>query len=238
MKNNRKELMAALSRCARSRNALEAAVFVLLVSMTAVSAAMVKEARHLPPLASVAQPGFVDRTTPVISTVSTQSTAPVAPALETNSVETSQVEPTQAEAARAERLLERQAAQVRWFNGRPVRPARVVWMKVTAYSPDARSCGKFADGITATLHSVQTNGGNLVAADTRLFPFGTMLSIEGYDEGNIVPVLDRGGAIKGHHIDLLMPTHKVARQWGVKRMPVVVWEFADGKPMDDPRKFR
>ncbi len=232
MKNNRKELMTALSRCARSRHALEAGVFVVLVSMTAVSAAMVKEAQHLPALASVAQRG-PDRTTPVITTVSNPGT----PA-ETSIVETVEVEPTQAEAVRAERLLERQAAQVRWFNGRPVRPARVVWMKVTAYSPDARSCGKFADGITATLHSVQTNGGHLVAADTRLFPFGSMLSIEGYDEGNIVPVLDRGGAIKGHHIDLLMPTHKVARQWGVKRMPVVVWEFADGKPMDDPRKFR
>ncbi|MDQ7012479.1 MAG: 3D domain-containing protein [Planctomycetota bacterium] len=232
MKNNRKELMAAFSRRVRTRNALEAGVFVVLVSMTAVSAAMVKEAQHLPALASVAQRG-PDRTTPVITTVSNPGT----PA-ETPIVETVEVEPTQAEAARAERLLERQAAQVRWFNGRPVRPARVVWMKVTAYSPDARSCGKFADGITATLHSVQTNGGNLVAADTRLFPFGTMLSIEGYDEGNIVPVLDRGGAIKGHHIDLLMPTHSQARRWGVERMPVVVWEFADGKPMDDPRKFR
>ncbi len=36
------------------------------------------------------------------------------------------------------------------FNGRPVRPARIVRMMVTAYSPDARSCGAFADGITAS----------------------------------------------------------------------------------------
>lgn len=224
MKNNRKELAASLSRWLCSRNTIEAGVFVVLVAMTAVSAAMVKEARHLPALASVAQRA------PESATI-----VPVAnraePVVEV-------IEPTPAEAERAERMLERKAEQVRWFNGRPVRPGRVVWMTVTAYSPDARSCGKFADGVTATLHSVETNGGHLVAADTKLFPFGSMLSIDGYDDGDIVPVLDRGGAIKGHHIDLLMPTHKEARQWGVKRMPVIVWEFADGKPMDDPRKFR
>ncbi|MFG0260404.1 MAG: 3D domain-containing protein [Phycisphaerales bacterium JB041] len=232
MKNNRKALLEALCRWLTTRASVEAGVFVLLVAMTAVSAAMVKEASHLPALASVAQPG-ADRAGATIVATASRTPATNAPA-----AEPVKLEPTPAEAERAERILERKAEQVRWFNGRPVRPARVVWMTVTAYSPDARSCGQFADGITATLHSVETNGGHLVAADTRLFPFGSMLSVEGYDEGNIVPVLDRGGAIKGHHIDLLMPTHKQARQWGVKRMPVVVWEFADGKPMEDPRKFR
>ncbi|VAX40461.1 hypothetical protein MNBD_PLANCTO03-1228, partial [hydrothermal vent metagenome] len=148
------------------------------------------------------------------------------------------VTPTPAEAVRAERMIEQAATHTRWFNGRPIRPARVLWMQVTAYSPDARSCGKFADGITATLHSVETNGGNLVAADTRLFPFGTLFSIEGYADGNVVPVMDRGGAIKGHHLDLLMPTHRQAIRWGNQRMPVILWEYADGKPLDDPRKFR
>lgn len=232
MKENHKAMMDALCRRLSTRNSIEAIVFVLLVAMTGVSAAMVKEASHLPPLASVAQPGTgrANTQTLIAANRAASAKAPV--------VEAVSPEPTPAEAERADRLLERKAEQVRWFNGRPVRPARVVWMTVTAYSPDARSCGLFADGITATLHSVETNGGNLVAADTRLFPFGSMLSVEGYDEGDIVPVLDRGGAIKGHHIDLLMPTHNQARQWGVKRMPVVVWEFADGKPMEDPRKFR
>lgn len=232
MKNNHKAMLDALCRRLSTRASVEAGVFVLLVAMTAVSAAMVKEASHLPALASVAQPG-ADR-----ASASIVATANRKPVVNAPAPGTAEVEPTPAEAERAEQILERKAEQVRWFNGRPVRPARVVWMTVTAYSPDARSCGQFADGITATLHSVETNGGHLVAADTRLFPFGSMLSVEGYDEGNIVPVLDRGGAIKGHHIDLLMPTHKQARQWGVKRMPVVVWEFADGKPMEDPRKFR
>lgn len=208
---------------------MEAGAFVLLACLSAVSAAMVKEAQHLPPMASVARPvqsAVAAETRPAVSPVSFEAPMVV------------QVQPTPIEAARAERLLDAQRENVRWFNGRPVRPARVVWMKVTAYSPDERSCGEFADGLTATLHPVGTNGGYLVAADTRLFPFGSMLSVEGYADGDIVPVLDRGGAIKGHHIDLLMPTHRGAMRWGVKRMPVIVWEFADGKPMEDPRKFR
>jgi len=111
-------------------------------------------------------------------------------------------------------------------------------MKVTAYSADAASCYPFADGQTATLHSVEANGGFLVAADTDLLPFGTMLSIEGYNDGKVVPVLDRGGAIKGNRLDLLFPSHKEALQWGVKTLDVVVWEYADGKPAVDPRKQR
>ena len=127
---------------------------------------------------------------------------------------------------------------IRWFNGRPVRPARTITMTVTAYSPDAASCYPYADGQTATLHGVDTNGGFLVAADTDLLPFGSMLTIEGYAGDTVVPVLDRGGAIKGNRLDLLFPTHEAALQWGVKTIDVVVWEYADGKPADDPRKLR
>jgi len=115
------------------------------------------------------------------------------------------------------------------FNGRPVTPVGTIRMKVTAYSPDARSCGKFADGITASGYSVLTNGGMMVAADTRLLPFGTLLSIPGYDAGGIVPVLDRGGAIKGNRLDVLFPTHEAALQWGVRDLVVTIWDYADGR---------
>ena len=127
---------------------------------------------------------------------------------------------------------------VRWFNGRPAKPDRTIWMRVTAYSPDSRSCGTSDDGLTATMHSVETNGFRLVAADPKVLPYGSMVSIEGYDKGHIVPVLDCGGAIKGNHIDLLFPTHEQARQWGSKLMNVVVWKYIDGKPAENPRKVR
>jgi 3D (Asp-Asp-Asp) domain-containing protein len=118
--------------------------------------------------------------------------------------------------------------EIRYFNGRPVRPVKTYWMTVTAYSPDERSCGKWADGITASNKSVWTNAMQLVAADTRLLPFGSLLTIEGYADNQIVPVEDRGGAIKGMRLDLLYATHREALQWGVQRMPVTVWEYIDG----------
>ena len=129
-------------------------------------------------------------------------------------------------------------ATIRWFDGRPIRPARTVIMRVTAYSPDARSCDDSADGLTATLHSVQTNGWKLVAADKKVLPMGSMVSIPGYDQGMVVPVLDVGGKIKGNHLDVLFPTHEQAVAWGSRRLRVTVWEFADGKPAANPRRLR
>lgn len=129
-------------------------------------------------------------------------------------------------------------ADTRWFDGRPVRPGGTIEMLVTAYSPDAASCGQFADGQTATLHSVITNAGQLVAADTRVLPYGSMLTIDGYASDEVVPVLDCGGAIKGNRLDLLFPTHAEALAWGVRRVDVVVWEYADGQPAPNPRRVR
>ncbi len=113
------------------------------------------------------------------------------------------------------------------FDGRPIRPVRQMQMLVTAYSPDERSCGIFADGVTASGYSVWTNGMKLVAADTRILPFGTIVSIPGYNGGRPVQVLDRGGKIKGHRLDVLYPTHEIALQFGAQRLGVTVWEYAD-----------
>jgi len=118
-------------------------------------------------------------------------------------------------------------SSIRWFDGRAARPVKVIYFTVTGYSPDARSCGEFADGKTATMYSVWTNGMNLVAADPKVLPYWSMVSIPGYANGDIVPVLDCGGAIKGNRIDLLYPTHEIARKWGVRQVPVTVWEYID-----------
>ena len=129
-------------------------------------------------------------------------------------------------------------AETRWFDGRPVRPSKVMLMKVTGYSPDSRSCGVFADGQTATLHSVWTNGMNLVAADPKVLPYGSMITVPGYADEQIVPVLDCGGAIKGNRLDLLFPTHRRALVWGVQTVRVTLWDYADGQPAPNPRKVR
>lgn len=129
-------------------------------------------------------------------------------------------------------------ASVRWFDGRPVRPARIMTMEVTAYSPDAKSCGKYADGKTATLHSVETNGFALVAADPTVLKYGSMITVPGYDHDHIVPVLDCGSDIKGRRLDLLFPTDAQAKKWGRKTLKVIIWQYADGKPAPNPRRLR
>lgn len=120
--------------------------------------------------------------------------------------------------------------ELRSFDARPVRAVRTVRMIVTAYSPDERSCGTSADGITASGYSVHVNGGCLVAADPKVLPLGSLVSVPGYDSGAVVPVLDTGGAIKGNRLDVLFPTHDEAVRWGRRALDVTIWEYDDGRP--------
>ncbi|MEC9373187.1 MAG: 3D domain-containing protein [Planctomycetota bacterium] len=194
---------------------LELLGFSALTLVVAASAAMMKQANTAPALVAFDQVRAVAE--PVDTVAASNTTPVVAPAAQAKLVD---VKPNELPAAEPQ-------GTIRYFNGRKVRAARTVWMTVTAYSPDHRSCGKWADGITASNKSVWTNGMKLVAADTRLLPFGTLLSVPGYDDGKVVPVLDRGGAIKGARLDVLYPTHQIARRWGVQRLPITIWEYVD-----------
>ena len=90
--------------------------------------------------------------------------------------------------------------------------------KITAYCPCEKCCGRWADGITASGHEIQ-KGDKFCAADSSI-PFGTTIDIPEYGR---VPVLDRGGAIKGNRIDVYFDTHQEALNWGV--MNLVIKEF-------------
>lgn len=59
-----------------------------------------------------------------------------------------------------------------------------------------------------------------IAADTSIYPYGTVMHIPGYGYGRVE---DTGGAIKGHHIDLYRPNHWFARHWGVRTKKVRIW---------------
>lgn len=232
----------SLVRRRRVRAVVSAGAFVGLVALVAASAVITKEARGLSRLDSLSAVSDVrtDEAAVPLVTEPVAAQPEVADPLVTATVTDGADEDpaVETETAVAETVPAQWGAEVRWFNARPVRPARTVWMTVTAYSPDSRSCGDSADGITSSIHNVFTNGGKLVAADSRILPLGSMISIPGYDDAQVVPVLDRGGAIKGHRLDLLFPTHEAARKWGVKHLPVIVWEYADGKPADDYRRVR
>ena len=90
-------------------------------------------------------------------------------------------------------------------------------MRVTAYCPCEKCCGKYADGITASGHVIQA--GDRFCAASKDYPFGTMITIPGYGKAE---VRDRGGAIKENRLDVYFDTHQEALNWGVKNLTVKV----------------
>ena len=111
-------------------------------------------------------------------------------------------------------------------------------MEVTGYDSGPRSCnwrrnwygrpviasgpnkGKpNAVGITAS--GTRAHRGT-AAADTKYYPFGTILYVQGYGWAKVE---DRGGAIKGPaRLDLWFSTEAEARKWGRrKNVPVMVY---------------
>lgn len=87
---------------------------------------------------------------------------------------------------------------------------------ITAYSSDARSCGKWADGYTATMHRLKT-GDRVVAVDPKVIPLYAWVHIEGL---GWYRALDVGGAIKGRRIDVWHERHRDAIQFGRQRLKV------------------
>jgi 3D (Asp-Asp-Asp) domain-containing protein len=93
-------------------------------------------------------------------------------------------------------------------------------MRVTAYCPCPKCCGQYSDGVTACGHETKP-GDVFVAADKR-YSFGTEMIISGYNDGQPVKVLDRGGAIRGNRLDVFFGSHQEALEWGVRHLDVKV----------------
>ncbi len=118
----------------------------------------------------------------------------------------------------------------------PDRPPTVHTLEVTAYCPCGKCCGWKRDwlgrpvfasgrlkgqrkevGVTASGTNAQHG---TIAADTEIFPFGTIMYVPGYGYGRVE---DRGGAIKGNKIDLFYRSHQDALEWGRQHKRVKVW---------------
>ncbi|MBL7153071.1 MAG: 3D domain-containing protein [Phycisphaerae bacterium] len=97
---------------------------------------------------------------------------------------------------------------------------RTVQMRVTAYCPCEKCCGKYSDGITASGHKIRP-GDVFVAAD-RKYAMDTEMIIAGYNKTEPVKVLDRGGAIRGDRLDVFFYSHQDALNWGVRYLDVKV----------------
>lgn len=71
-------------------------------------------------------------------------------------------------------------------------------------------------GVTATGATAKHG---TIAANPKVFKFGTRLDIPGYGTG---VVEDVGGSIKGRHLDVWFPSHDAARKWGARKLDVRV----------------
>ena len=116
------------------------------------------------------------------------------------------------------------------------RPPKVIRLTTTAYCPCGSCCGWRRNWLGAPVIDSGPNRGRrkevgitasgtrarpgTIAADTKLFPFGTVMYIPGYGYGRVE---DIGGDIKGYHIDLYYHRHGAARSWGRQVKEVKVW---------------
>jgi len=119
--------------------------------------------------------------------------------------EKSQIDPER------EKVLERFAEK----RARANYPEGKFTINASAYTAAADECGK-SDGITASGLMVQEN--ETIACPPQ-FPFGTKLKIKGM---GIYVCQDRGGAIKGNHIDIYMKTKSQAFAFGRRNLEAEV----------------
>ena len=90
-----------------------------------------------------------------------------------------------------------------------------IYVTATAYSHEESSTG-----MTAMGYNIKANPNmKLIAVDPSVIPLGSRVWVEGYGEAIAG---DTGGAIKGHKIDVLMPSGADARGWGRKTVKLVI----------------
>lgn len=108
---------------------------------------------------------------------------------------------------------------------------RSVEVMATGYTAGIESTGKHPNhpqyGITYSGVRVKRDLYSTIAADLKVFPVGTILFIPGYGYG---VVADKGGAIKGHSLDLYYETvTDVYNQWGKRKVKVYIVKQGNGK---------
>jgi len=92
-------------------------------------------------------------------------------------------------------------------------PVVTILCTVTAYSPTIKQTDS-SPLVTASGQRVRVGG---IAADPRVFPFGTILIIPGYNGGNPCTVIDTGSMIKGNTLDVLFWHEQEAVNWGRRK---------------------
>jgi 3D (Asp-Asp-Asp) domain-containing protein len=85
--------------------------------------------------------------------------------------------------------------------------------RTTAYCP-CYACSEGYGRHTSTGTIAKSN--HTIAVDPRVIPYGSKVMIN----GTVYTAEDRGGAVKGHHIDIFYDTHAQTRQYGSRNVEV------------------
>lgn len=94
--------------------------------------------------------------------------------------------------------------------------ANELTVTATAYTAYCPGCS----GTTAYGIDLRSNPNQkVIAVDPKIIPLGTKVWVEGYGEAIAG---DTGGAIKGHKIDVFIPSYDSAMEWGVKKVKLKV----------------
>ncbi|MFL6518353.1 MAG: 3D domain-containing protein, partial [Bacillus sp. (in: firmicutes)] len=89
-----------------------------------------------------------------------------------------------------------------------------MYVSATAYSPEE------SGSITALGYNIRKHPNmKLIAVDPSVIPLGKKVWVEGY---GVAIAGDTGGAIKGHKIDVLVPSISKALQWGRRTVKVII----------------
>lgn len=95
---------------------------------------------------------------------------------------------------------------------------KVIQMRATAYTANCEKCS----GITATGINIKDHPEKkVISVDPNVIPLGSKVYVEGY---GYAIAGDTGGAIKGHKIDIFIPSLSKAKQWGVRNVEVKIIE--------------
>lgn len=93
---------------------------------------------------------------------------------------------------------------------------REIMVTATAYTAYCPGCS----GTTAYGIDLRANPNEkVIAVDPNVIPLGTKVWVEGYGEAIAG---DTGGAIKGHRIDVFIPSYDQAIQWGRKQVKLKI----------------
>ncbi|QTD42921.1 LysM peptidoglycan-binding and 3D domain-containing protein [Sporosarcina sp. Te-1] len=116
----------------------------------------------------------------------------------------------------SEQTAKTKSAAVSSAASEPAGEGKELVVTATAYTAYCTGCsGTTAYGIDLRSNPDQ----KVIAVDPKLIPLGTKVWVEGYGEAIAG---DTGGAIKGHKIDVFIPSYENAMEWGVKKVKIKV----------------